>query len=582
MGQPMKIRIKLFLLVYKLLLIPCLVSGQGMVISSGSHVVVGTGYVGIFGNLTNNGSYTDQGGTLVLTGNTQNLTGTNGATLNNLNVSSGSTSTLSTAGQTVKGVLTCDGTLNAGGNLTLLSTADQTALVSGAGAGTINGNVTMQRYLASGFGYKYFSSPFQAATVSEFADDMNLGAAFPTFYSYNENRDTTWWITYTTGTNLLVPMLGYAVNFGPSADPKTADVTGAVSNGTMSLTLYNHDKNHTKGFTLVGNPYPSPVDWDAATGWTKTNIDNAVYYFNAGSADQYVGSYSTYINGVSSDGIANNIIPAMQGFFVHVTNGTFPVTGTLGFSNQVRINTLNPVFHKNGLLDYRPLIRISAGFEGAENRLDPLVVLFDGEASPLFNERQDAVKLMNTDPEIPSFYTLSNDNIRYAIKSLPEPADSLTVIPLGITTQQQGIIDFAVNALENQQPGLQLYFSDNKNRAVLAVNSNTRYQAFLDEGVCDGRFSLILSRHEIPTSSGSADELDAYYSDGKIYVYCDFLNNEQGELQVSDMLGRIIHREKVTGIGYNSVNLNVPTGIYIASLRSEHASSSKKLFIPGK
>ena len=54
---------------------------------------------------------------------------------------------------------------------------------------------------------------------------------------------------------------------------------------------------------LVGNPYPSAIDWDASSGWTKTNIDNAIYFFKASGTDQYGGTYSSYVNGVSSDGI---------------------------------------------------------------------------------------------------------------------------------------------------------------------------------------------------------------------------------------------------------------------------------------
>ena len=45
----------------------------------------------------------------------------------------------------------------------------------------------------------------------------------------------------------------------------------------------------------------------------------------------------TYVNGISSDGTASNIIPSMQGFLVHVSDGAYPVTGTLGVNNNVRI-----------------------------------------------------------------------------------------------------------------------------------------------------------------------------------------------------------------------------------------------------
>ena len=107
-------------------------------------------------------------------------------------------------------------------------------------------------------------------------------------------------------------------------------MTGVVNNGNFSVTLYNHDNLYTKGFNLVGNPYPSPIDWNAA-GWTKTNIDNALYFFKASTTDQYGGTYSSWIGGISNDGSANmNIIPSMQGFFIHVTDGAFPVTGDTG------------------------------------------------------------------------------------------------------------------------------------------------------------------------------------------------------------------------------------------------------------
>ena len=130
-------------------------------------------------------------------------------------------------------------------------------------------------------------------------------------------------LTINPTTNVLVPWHGYAVNFGSNAAPNTVDVTGVVNNGTLTVTLYNHNNTYTKGFNLIGNPYPSPIDWDAAAGWTKTNIDNALYYFKASTTDQYGGTYSTYINGISATGGTTNIIPSMQGFFVHVSRRSF-------------------------------------------------------------------------------------------------------------------------------------------------------------------------------------------------------------------------------------------------------------------
>ncbi len=205
-------------------------------------------------------------------------------------------------------------------------------------------------------------------------------------------------------------MQGYAANFGSVSAAKTVDITGVVNNGNLSITLYNHDSTYTKGFNLVGNPYPSPINWDAASGWTKTNIDNALYYFKAGTTDQYTGTYSTYINGISSDGLATNIIPSMQGFFVHVSNGAFPVTGTLGITNNVRTNDLTHAFLKSMKADTLPLLRISAGFADNGTPFDPAVIYFDSSATQLFDKNLDALKLMNTDILVPNLYSLTSDS----------------------------------------------------------------------------------------------------------------------------------------------------------------------------
>ncbi len=78
------------------------------------------------------------------------------------------------------------------------------------------------------------------------------------------------WTDYSTKTNILYPMAGYAANLGPNDIPNTIDVTGIVNNGNVSITLYNNNNPFTQGFNLVGNPYPSPIDWDAISGWTKS------------------------------------------------------------------------------------------------------------------------------------------------------------------------------------------------------------------------------------------------------------------------------------------------------------------------
>ena len=558
--------------------------GQGMIISSGANVIGSSGNLILTGNWANNGTFTHTGGTLTFAGNTQTLGGTSQALFNNITISSGSTTTINTAGQTLQGILLCNGTLNATGNITLLSTASRTALIDGSGTGPVNGNVTMQRYLPSGFGYKYFSSPFQAATVSEFGDDMNLSASFPTFYGYDENRVSAGWVIYTNPAGVLNPMHGYAVNFGSSAAVNTADVTGIVNNGSLSLTLYNNNNIYTKGFNLVGNPYPSPIDWDAPAGWTKTNIDNAVYYFKASTTDQYGGTYSTYIDGISSDGLATNIIPSMQGFFVHVTDDTWPVTGTLALNNSVRVTDLTHSFIKSDGASSRPLLRLTAGFSDDPASADPMVIYFDEKASVDFDSKLDALKLMNTDLKVPNLYAVGSDGAKLSISALPFNSDTLCKVPLGLKIYKDGYIIFKIRDIEEKLSETGIFFSDIVAGTEQDLLPDKEYKLYLSAGEYKNRFFLNLASvpTDIPDVLPDNELFTIYSSHGILKAEINSLPGEDGTLMIYNLTGQTIFMKRVYEPGYHEFNPGINEGIYIVSYISGTKRSSKKIFIQNR
>lgn len=569
----------LLIVVLQFALSSCLLYAQGpLVISGGS--VVNAGNLILAGDLINNGAVTDNSGTMIFTGTTQSIEGANPIEFNNISLLAGNTTTLNTAGQTLKGILLTDGTLNTNDYLTLLSTAAGTALIDGGGTGTVNGNITMQRYLSSGFGYKYFSSPFQAATVSEFGDDMDLLAAFHTFYSYDESLTTSGWVSYVTPTNILNPMEGYAVNFGAVDSPNTVDVTGQVTNGPVSATLFNNNNTYTLGFNLVGNPYPSPIDWDAVSGWTKTNIDDAIYYFNASSLDQYGGNYNAYINGVSSDGNATNIIPSMQGVFVHVTDGTFPVTATLGMDNSVRINDLTHGFLKSGSLDARFLVRLSAGFSDVPGSPDKMVVYFDNNATPGFDSQFDALKLMNTDVNVPNLYAFLEGRARLSINALPAMIDSIYEVPMGIITYRSGEIVFSISDFQNSPSSIGIFLKDEEAGTLHDMLSENQYVVNLNEGVYDQRFSLLFA---IPgtllqENIQPADIFTVHAAHGLLKGTIAHPRNAGGQITVFDLVGRAVYSESVLQNGSFELDPQLKTGIYIINYSSLNVRESKKIF----
>jgi hypothetical protein len=558
-------------------------SGQGLIISSGVKFIADSGKIVLIGNLISDGSFTNTG-TVVFSGTAQTIGGITPVVFNNLTVSPGSNTTIVSSGQSVKAILLCNGTLNSNGNMTLLSVASKTALIDGAGSGQVYGNVTIQRYLPSGFGYKYFSSPFQGAKVSQFSNEINLSATYPPVYRYNENRVSSGWVNYSYADSMLKPMVGYTVNFGPAIPAITADITGVVSNGSVSLPLYNHNYTYTKGFSLVGNPFPSPVDWNAVSGWTKTNIDNALYYFKSGTVNQYTGTYSTYIGGVSSDGVANNIIPTMQAFFVHVTDGTWPVTGALAMNSLVRITDMSHPFLKSALISSHPFLRISANFEDNPETFDPTVVYFVDNATTGFDGMLDALKLMNTDQMVPSLYSIATDGRFLSINALPVPAGHMPVVPLGIKTARNGSISFRLRAEGDLPAGTQIYVSDGITSVNHYLDSNGVFNIYLVAGDYNGRFSIVFQ--DIPTgiSENTADNdlFKIYSSNGKLSSVFNLVPGGKGTFTICNTAGQILFRKEIFESGYYEFGPELKTGIYFATCVTGKLSETKKIFIQAR
>jgi hypothetical protein len=554
---------------------------RNLIIEGNASLIVLANTLQIAGTIENSGTLNALEGTIEMKGNIAQTIPTatfTDNTVNNLIINN-------PTGVTLNGTLRITGVLSAlTGNfqtsdyLTLVSTATKTALIDGNGSGEVLGMTSMERYIPSAFGYKYFSSPFIDAQVSEFSDDIDLNASFPTFYTYIENQASTGWVKYVNPEWSLESGKGYAANFGTSIASKTVTTTGQVNNGTIGpIVLHNHDEAYTKGFNLVGNPYPSPIDWNSA-GITKQNVDDALYFFDAGNTDPYVGTYSTYINGTSSNGgQANNIIAAQQGFFVHVADGSYPVEGSLTFSNAARINNLNPVFHKNSVQQPESLVRLSAGFEG-NSVPDHMVVYFSGDAHAEFDATLDALKIMNTDTRVPNIYTITDNLRELSINALPYPINDIKVVNLALTAKTKGVVSIIASQIKGIPAGYNVYLKDNFNGRTQNLLISPEYKVEINNESFINRFKLIFSTENIAQEAFGALSYNAYSEDGNVYINLK-LNEEQVAVSVCDLTGRILMQTSIYGQGHHHIGKLTGAGVYIVSIYTDMGILSKKVYL---
>ncbi|MFN2380138.1 MAG: hypothetical protein ABR519_08010, partial [Bacteroidales bacterium] len=558
-----------------------------LAVESGASLTTGEGTLRISGTITNNGSIDAGEGTLVMCGSSPQVIGAGlfeNDRLGNLTAENGAGVTL--AGQlNVTGEVTAQtGDIASDGFLTLVSTVSQTALINGSGSGEVTGDVTMQRYLPSSFGYKYFSSPFSDATVGEFADDMDLAASFSTFYRYDESRTASGWVAYKNAANPLETMEGYSIQFGGVSVPHTADVTGEVNNGFISATLYNNNNTYTKGFNLVGNPYPSPIDWDATFGWTKTNIDNALYFFKASSSDRYGGTYSSYINGISSDGQVSNIIASMQGFFVHVSDGSYPVTATLSIDNDVRITNAGPLFFKSMTKGEASQLRVSLSFENDTLAADPLVIYTDTRSKGSFDGGLDALKMFNTDLHAPNLYAFSPEGKSISIRSVSYEIGDVLTVPLGVTLYKAGTVRFSLDGLGGDFKNSPVILYDQTADVMHNLTAENDYTVTLEAGTVTNRFSLLIGGQATTTGPVIEQEelFSAYTAGGMLYTDINIVTGGSGRLGIITLTGRKVASMPISSTGRYEFAPAESSGVLIVTYTTGNRIETKKLMISGR
>jgi len=227
-------------------------TANNIVIESGSSLTVDGNTLQIAGTITNSGgTFTATAGTVEMKGSAaQTIPASTFATNTLLNLTINNSAGVTLLGPlSVTGIVKVtllNGDLTTGGNLTLVSTASQTALIDGSGAGSVTGGVTMQRYIDQAYGYKYISSPFISVDGSSFSSLLSQTATIPTFYFYDEDnhRDSLGFNAYQSGwvakdvNGTLSPMSGYAANFGSESSAKTVSITGTTVNNGELMYLY--------------------------------------------------------------------------------------------------------------------------------------------------------------------------------------------------------------------------------------------------------------------------------------------------------------------------------------------------------
>jgi hypothetical protein len=247
--------------------------------------------------------------------------------------------------------------------------------------------------------------------------------------------------------------------------------------------------------------------------------------------------------------------------------------------NGVRINTINPVYHKSTESQDLPLIRISASLNHSTVS-DPAVVYFNDNATPGFDQQFDALKLMNTDSRVPNLFWLNNDDEKLSISAIPYPVDTITKIPIGLETETDGEITFKASSVENIPSGLNVYLSDESTGLIQDLTLNPDYNISLSAGSHTGRFFVLFSENELTGVFNSDKTFYANVENANLNVYVKLENEGISKLLITNMPGQTLISKELSGNGKHTIRQNLAAGIYLLTLYSSQGTCSQKIYIP--
>ncbi|OON66925.1 DUF4394 domain-containing protein [Hymenobacter sp. CRA2] len=500
--------------------------------------------------------------------------------------------------------LNLTGSLVSQGNLTLLSTAARTAHVLNLGNNTVFGNVTVQRYidpsLNAGPGYRHFSAPVTGSTVGDlavgsYAPVVNPAyntapvptsvTPFPTVFGYDETRVTSsgnpapqdfdrGFFSPAALADPLTVARGYTVNIPAGLTP---DFVGTLNNGPITASGLTRGTQTESGWQLLGNPYPSPLDWDLVG---RSNVDAAVYVYR--STGPYAGTYSSYVaNGAGTNG-GTDVIGLGQGFFVRVsTPGTS--NGQVSFTNAARLAPEeSPVFQRPNAIT-GPLVRLE--LRGAAGPADETVVYCEAGATAGFDPALDAYKLLAGSSLV--LASQLDAATRLSVNALPPLTAADRVVSLYVQALPTGTYTLRASELLNLPAGTFAYLRDAATGAAVDLQQQASYSFATTGAPLDARFSLLLTQQRVlaaaPAQLSAQVALYPNPARGSATLALPAgLRQQALDVTVLNALGQHVLRRSLPARATDAVTLpltGLAKGVYTVRLNTPAGTVNKRLVV---
>ncbi len=413
-----------------------------------------------------------------------------------------------------------------------------------------NGEGNVQRYLIQGT-WKLVSSPVATATADVF------GGEFLQYYS----EATSVWTDITTLSHPLTPMQGFSTwSIGTGSSTKLFE--GITNTGPQSFAFTNFDW----GYNLVGNPYPSVIDWDAVN--IPAGMSGAFWIFDPTLGTN--GDYRYYLEGGGGANTTNQYIALGQGFFIKAETGP----GNLQFDNTVR-GVSNQQFYKNTASN--PMLVLKALGNGHTTQT---AIRFNKDATSLIDRLFDVQKLVSYSPDVPVIYTIC-ENTYMAINTLHSLAGNETM-PVYFEAGQSGTYEIEAAEIESLDPQLSVYLEDVSQNYFQDLRVDPNYSFTYTTGSqrnFNVHFSNVTGIDD--NKPNPEEDISCFMTSQVVHVvfspnFFELISNE-AIIEVFNITGQQVLRRQTSNLN-NEIPLHGSAAVYFVRISYAGQIITKKVF----
>lgn len=345
----------------------------------------------------------------------------------------------------------------------------------------------------------------------------------------------------------------------------TFNFQGTLNNGTVSYatTADNTTDVNLKGFNLIGNPYPSAIDWKAISGWTRDNL-----VASGGGYDMWIwnptaNNYGVFnSNGSTGTNNVTQYIPSMQGFFVRAESNA-----NLTMTNNIRLHSVSSYWMKTktkkSIKNLKVKIESKSGLGFDE-------VLFQFGHS---ENKPGATKLFSSVKSALSVFTQSGlDNL--SVKYLTDTNQNASV-PISFVSGANG--DYKLTVDLNDSNFEYLTLEDKKTKTLHDLLTFSEYSFNSSVNDPSDRFTIHFMSKELVLNENIL-EVPIYYN-GKNIIIDLSTKNSNTQVEVFNLIGKKIISKNLDRKRVHYLTSGLKKQLYIVTLRNKNKSIRKKIIV---